>query len=134
MVEKTLSSFVGMAPSGDAKLGRIQLAPEVLEVIIGIAAGEVPGVLRTQGNFAAGVAEKFGKVMYGKGVKTVWTEDGLIVDVYCVLEYGVNVPAVAGEVQHEIRHAVFHMTSLETKEINVHITGVEPEAGDLPAR
>ncbi|KXH87484.1 Asp23/Gls24 family envelope stress response protein [Sporosarcina sp. HYO08] len=134
MVEKKIPSFVGMAPTGDAKLGRIQLAPEVLEVIIGIAAGEVKGVVRTQGNFAAGVAEKLGKVMYGKGVKTLWTEDGLIIDVYCVLEYGVSIPAVAEEIQHEIRHTIFHMTSLETKEVNVHITGIEPEAVDLTTR
>ena len=37
MADKTNPSFVGMTPSGDAALGRVQLAPEVLEVIIGIA-------------------------------------------------------------------------------------------------
>ena len=37
MADKTIPSFVGMAPSGDVELGRVQLAPEVLEVIIGIA-------------------------------------------------------------------------------------------------
>ena len=59
-------------------LGRVQLAPEVLEVIIGIATNEVEGVANTRGNFATGVAEKFGKVIHGKGVKTDWSEDGLI--------------------------------------------------------
>ncbi len=129
MPDKTIPSFVGMAPSGDVELGRVQLAPEVLEVIIGIATTEVKGVANTRGNFATGVAEKFGKVVHGKGVKTEWSENGLTIDVYCVVEHGYSVPAVATKIQKQIRDAVFHMTSLETKEVNVHITGIQFETG-----
>ena len=53
------------------------------------------GVANTQGNFATGVAEKFGKVVHGKGVKTEWSEDGLTIDVFCVVENGYSVPVVA---------------------------------------
>lgn len=127
MTDKTIPSFAGMAPSGDVELGRVQLAPEVLEVIIGIATTEVKGVANTQGNFASGVAERFGRVMHGKGVKTGWSEEGLIVDVFCVVHYGFSVREVALEIQKQIRHAIVHMTSLETKEVNVHITGIEFE-------
>lgn len=129
MAEKIMPSFVGTASSGNKELGRVQLAPEVLEVIIGIATTEVKGVANTRGNFASGVAEKFGKVMHGKGVKTEWSEAGLTVDVYCVVEYGYSVPSVALEIQKQIRHAILHMTSLETKEVNVHITGLHFEIG-----
>ena len=97
----------------------------MLEVNVGIATTEVKGGANNRGNFASGGAEKFGKVMYGKGVKTEWSEDSLTIDVYCVIEYGYSVPAVALEIQKQIRHAIFHMTSLETKEINVHITGIQ---------
>lgn len=125
MAEKTNPSFVGMTPSGDAALGRVQLAPEVLEVIIGIATNEVGGVVATQGNFATGVAEKLGKVMYGKGVKTEWADEGLKIDVYCIIEYGHSIPTVAAEIQKEVRQAIYHMTSLTTHEVNVHITGIQ---------
>ncbi|MDV6377833.1 Asp23/Gls24 family envelope stress response protein [Sporosarcina sp. GW1-11] len=124
MADKTNPSFVGMTPSGDAALGRVQLAPEVLEVIIGIATIEVEGVVATQGNFATGVAEKLGRVMYGKGVKTEWVDEGLKIDVYCIIEYGHSIPTVATKIQQEIRQAVYHMTSLATHEVNVHITGI----------
>lgn len=129
MAEKSSASFVGMPTNEEAALGRVQLAPEVLEVIIGIATNEVTGVAKTQGNFATGVVEKLGKTVHGKGVKTEWTEEGLIIDVYCVIEYGYSVPAVATEIQKQIRHSVYHMTSLETKEVNVHITGIQFGAG-----
>jgi uncharacterized alkaline shock family protein YloU len=111
----------------DEKLGRVQLAPEVLEVIIGIATTEVKGVANTKGNFKSGVAERLGKVMHGKGVKTEFTEDGLIVDVYCVVEHGHSIPTIALDIQKQIRHAIFNMTALETKEVNVHITGIQFE-------
>ena len=127
MAEKAAPSIAGKASTGNIELGRVQLAPEVLEVIIGIATTEVEGVANTTGNFATGVAEKFGKVNHGKGVKTEWTGDGLIVDVYCVVEYGYSIPTVATEIQKQIRHALFHMTSIETKEVNIHITGIEFE-------
>ncbi|MFS0575148.1 Asp23/Gls24 family envelope stress response protein [Sporosarcina sp. 179-K 3D1 HS] len=127
MAEKTSPSFAGKAPTGEVELGRVQLAPEVLEVIIGIATTEVEGVASTTGNFASGVAEKFGKVNHGKGVKTEWTDAGLIVDVYCIVEYGYSIPTVATEIQKQIRDALFHMTSLETKEVNIHITGIQFE-------
>ncbi|MFD1926596.1 Asp23/Gls24 family envelope stress response protein [Sporosarcina siberiensis] len=125
MADKTMPSFVGTAPSSNEALGRVQLAPEVLEVIIGIATMEVKGVANTTGSFASGVAEKLGKVMHGKGVRTEWSEAGLTVDVYCVVEFGYSIPEVAFEIQKQARHAIFHMTSLETKEVNVHITGIQ---------
>lgn len=125
MADKTNASFAGMSSKGDAVLGRVQLAPEVLEVIIGIATNEVDGVATTKGNFATGVAEKFGKVFHGKGVKTDWVEDQLLIDVFCVVQYGYSIPTVALEIQKQIRHAIFNMTSLDTKEVNVHITGID---------
>lgn len=131
MTEKTIPSFVGMAPSGDVELGRVQLAPEVLEVIIGIATTEVKGVANTSGNFVSGVAERFGRVRHGKGVKTSWSDGALTVDVYCVVQYGYSVRDVALEIQKKIRHAIFHMTSLTTKEVNVHINGIEFETENL---
>ncbi|GKV54191.1 hypothetical protein NCCP2222_01380 [Sporosarcina sp. NCCP-2222] len=125
MAEKTNPSFVGKDPDGHAALGRVQLAPEVLEVIVGIATNEVDGVAKTKGNFATGVAEKFGKVIHGKGVKTDWSDEELKVDIYCVVEYGHSIPEVATNIQKQVRHAIYHMTSLETKEVNVHITGID---------
>ena len=47
-------------------LGKVEIAPEVIEVIAGIAASEVDGVAQMRGNFAAGVAERFGKKHHGK--------------------------------------------------------------------
>lgn len=131
MADKKMPAFVGMEPAKDEPLGRVQLAPEVLEVIIGIATNEVEGVAHTRGNFASGVIEKFGRTQHGKGVKTSWNEKGLVVDIYCVVQNGVPVQKVALEAQQQVRNAIFNMTSIETSEINIHITGIETEGTNI---
>ena len=67
-------------------LGKVEIAPEVIEVIAGIAASEVEGVSQMRGNFASGVVERLGKKNHGKGVKVELSEDGIKVDVYCVMK------------------------------------------------
>lgn len=69
MAEKSAKAFIQPAPSGKEELGKIEVAPEVIEVIAGIATNEVEGVASTRGNFASGVAERFGKKYIQKGLK-----------------------------------------------------------------
>ena len=126
MGEKQLSSFIQPTPQGKEELGKIELAPEVIEVIAGIAVTEVEGVAATRGNIATGVAERFGKKVHSKGVKSSISEDGtIIIDVYCSVKFGHSIPKVAKSVQSQIRQSIFDMTSIETSEVNVHITGVQ---------
>jgi uncharacterized alkaline shock family protein YloU len=127
MAEKTSTAYVQMTPSGKENLGKIEVAPEVLEVIAGIATTDVEGVAGTRGSFASGVVERLGKKVHGKGIKTELTDQGLFVEIYCVVKYGASIPVVAKEVQSQVRQAIYNMTSLNTTEVNVHITGVQFE-------
>ncbi|WP_066312427.1 Asp23/Gls24 family envelope stress response protein [Bacillus sp. FJAT-29814] len=112
---------------GSNSLGKIEIAPEVIEVIAGIAASEVEGVSGMRGNFAAGVVERLGKKNHGKGVKVELTETGIKIDVYCVMKFGISIPTVAGKIQENIRQALLNMTALEAEEVNIHIVGVQFE-------
>jgi uncharacterized alkaline shock family protein YloU len=110
-----------------AGLGKVEIAPEVIEVIAGIAASEVEGVAQMRGNFASGVVERLGKKNHGKGVKVELAEDGIKVDVYCVMKFGISIPSVAGKVQDNIRQALLNMTALEVNEVNIHVVGIQFE-------
>jgi len=105
-------------------LGKVEIAPEVIEVIAGIAASEIKGVAMMRGNFASGVVERLGKKNHGKGIRVSLTEDHVKIDVYCVLNFGVSIPKVAKEMQENIRQALLNMTGLETDEINIHVQNV----------
>lgn len=126
MAEKQPTSFVQPTPVGKEEIGQIEVAPEVIEVVAGIAATEVEGVAATRGNFASGVVERFGKKVHSKGIKSsVSPEGNIIIDVYCSVKYGFSIPKVAKDLQTTIRQAIFNMTLIETSEVNVHITAVQ---------
>jgi uncharacterized alkaline shock family protein YloU len=112
----------------ETTLGKVEIAPEVIEVIAGIASTEVEGVAAMRGNFATGVVEKLGKKNHGKGVKVELTNDGIIVDIYVLMYFGVSIPVVAQKIQDNIRQALLTMTGLELKEVNVHVVGVTFES------
>ena len=127
MAEKT-APYVRMKSHGAQDLGNIEVAPEVLEIIASIAATDIEGVASMRGNFASGVVERLGKKVHGKGIKTDLSEEGLAIDVYCVINYGVSIPKTALKIQEQVRQTLENMTSLQTQEVNVHITGVNFEA------
>lgn len=108
-------------------LGKVEIAPEVIEVIAGIAAAEVEGVAHMRGNFATGVVEKLGKKNHGKGVKVDLTGETIKVDLYCVMKFGVSIPKVAQEVQDNIREALLNMTAIDAGEVNIHVVGIQFE-------
>lgn len=107
--------------------GKVEIAPEVIEVIAGIAASEVEGVSQMRGNIATAVGERLGKRNHGKGVKVELSEEGIKVDVYCILKFGISIPSVAQLIQDNIRQALLNMTALEPVEVNIHIVGIQFE-------
>lgn len=106
------------------RLGKIEIAPEVIEIISGIAANEVEGVYAMQGTFRTGMSELLGRSSHNKGVYLNTDEHGLSVDVYCYIKYGVSVPRVALEMQQKIKEQVLFMSNLEIEHVNVHVAGL----------
>ncbi|SES82777.1 Uncharacterized conserved protein YloU, alkaline shock protein (Asp23) family [Oceanobacillus limi] len=116
--------------SENTGLGTVEIAPEVIEVITGIAASEVDGLYTMRGNFASGVVERLGKKTHSKGVKVELTENGIVIDLFVVLNFGVSIPKVAQKLQENIRQTLKTMTALEIAEINVHVVGVQMDKED----
>jgi uncharacterized alkaline shock family protein YloU len=121
------NGLLEMNPDNSGR-GKVEIAPEVIEVIAGIAASEVDGVAGMRGNFATGVVERLGKKNHGKGVKVELSETGIKVDVYCVMKFGISIPTVAQKIQDNIRQTLLNMTALETEEINIHVVGIQFES------
>ncbi|MCP3738535.1 Asp23/Gls24 family envelope stress response protein [Rossellomorea sp. BNER] len=126
MAETQNQSLLQMTEENEG-LGKVEIAPEVIEVIAGIAASEVEGVSQMRGNFASGVVERLGKKNHGKGVKVELAEEGIKIDVYCIMQFGVSIPTVAQKIQDNIRQALLNMTALEADEVNIHVVGIQFE-------
>ncbi|MFM1653074.1 Asp23/Gls24 family envelope stress response protein [Brevibacillus sp. B_LB10_24] len=112
------------------ELGKIQIAPEVLEVIAGMAASEVEGVAQMSGGIVGDIAEKLGRKNVARGVRVEVGSREAAVDVSIVVKYGHRIPEVAHNIQESVRNAIESMTGLSVVEVNVHIVDVELKADE----
>ena len=114
------------------EMGSIQIAPEVIEVIAGLATVEVPGVAGMSGGFAGGIAELLGRKYLSKGVKVEVGQREAAVDVSIIVEYGNRIPEIASDIQRNVKRSIEVMTGLTVVEVNVHIHDVHFKAGEKP--
>ena len=109
------------------EIGTIKISDEVVAIIAGIAAMEVPGVTSMSGGIAGGIAEALGRKNLSKGVKVEVGEREAAIDLYIIVEYGYRIPEVAWTIQEKVKNAVEDMTGLRVVEVNIHIQGVNIE-------
>lgn len=108
-------------------LGVVKVSEEVVAIIAGMAATEVPGVAGMSGGIAGGFAEMLGRKNLSKGVKVEVGEKEAAIDIYVIVEYGVRIPDVSWLVQERVKKTVEAMTGLQVIEVNIHIQGVNIE-------
>ncbi|NLC06908.1 MAG: Asp23/Gls24 family envelope stress response protein [Syntrophomonadaceae bacterium] len=111
-------------------LGSIRIADEVVSIVAGLAATEVPGVAGMSGGIVGGIAEMLGRKNLSKGVKVEVGEKEAAVDLYIIVEYGVRIPEVALRIQEAVKRAIESMTGLTVVEANVHVQGVALHPGE----
>jgi len=109
------------------EIGTIKITDEVVAIIAGIAATEVPGVAGMSGGIAGGIAEALGRKNLSKGVKVEAGEKEAAIDLYIIVEYGFRIPDVAWSIQEKVKKVVENMTGLNVIEVNIHIQGVNME-------
>ena len=123
----TVDKNLGLSEDKTVIDGEIVIAPEVIEVIIGVAASKIEGVHSMRGTIATNMNQLLGRSVHGKGVFLHNEDDGLKVDIYCYLNYGVVVPKAALMIQEKVKQQVLYMTDISLLEVNIHIVGMVPE-------
>ncbi len=122
-------------------LGDIRINHSVVASIVRLAALEVSGVAAVGGGFVDGIAEIFSKKGDERGVRVEEDEVGdYRIEIRVILRFGVELAAVATEIQQRIAEQVEKMTSKSVARVNVIIDGVrtdepktdEDEWGDEP--
>jgi uncharacterized alkaline shock family protein YloU len=105
-------------------MGSIHVDDEVLSIVAGLAASEVPGVYGMSGGIRGGINEMFGKQNFSKGIK-VYTEGRTVrVEVHVIITYGYNIPDVAIKLQEKVKEAVESMAGYEVTAVDIHVEGV----------
>jgi len=104
--------------------GSISFANDVVATIAGLATIEIEGVAGMSGGLSGGLAELLGLKNLTKGVKVEVGREECAIDLYVVVNYGVEIPTMCEKIQTNVKKAVETMTGLRAVEINVHIQGV----------
>ncbi len=105
-------------------LGIIQIAPEVLEIIAGIAAIDIDGVADMSGGIVGGISEMLGLKSLKRGVKVQIGAEETIIDVSIVIEYGFRIPDVSRQIQQSVQQAIYSMTGIQVSAVHIHIESV----------
>lgn len=108
--------------------GEITVTEQALNSIVGLAAHEVPGVV---GMSPVGIRDGLGRIL---GMREA--SEGVVVradpqypgryaaDIYVVLVFGVNIPAVVESVTERAEWAAKQFGGRELSRVNVHVVGV----------
>lgn len=71
-----------------------------------------------------GWAELLKKDNYGKGVVVHDSENGLIVDLYIIVSFGVKISEVVQEAQKKVKYVLEKTLSVDIASVNVFVQGV----------
>lgn len=105
--------------------GRVSYNKSILLSIINLAAKEISGVAGLCTNFGGSKLGKLFSTNYYEGVKIVYSNEGLIINIYINVYANTCVADVACKVQENIKNSITSMTESTVKSINVHVMGIE---------
>ena len=115
------------------KSGTITFANDVLEIIVGVAASDIPGVAGMSG-IKDGIVEMLGRKNFTKGIKVSKDEQGVVsAEIQIIVDYGVKVPEVCANIQNSVATALETMTGLPVGAINILVQGVRFKEEEKPA-
>jgi uncharacterized alkaline shock family protein YloU len=106
-------------------VGIVKISDEVVEVIAGLAAADIKGVIGLSSGLVGGITHVLsGKKNLAKGVKVNVGEDSASIDLNLVVQYGIKIPEIAASVQENVKRAVESMTGLVVSGVNIYIQNV----------
>lgn len=108
------------------ELGLVKINNDAITTIASNAAMEVRGVCKVGRGLGKTIYELLMHRVSKKGVKIYAVENEVRLVLYITVEYGVDIPRVADEVQENVKATVERMTGLVVSGIDVIVEGVRP--------
>ena len=103
-------------------LGRITIASDVIARIVGETAAECYGVVGLSARGRVGRLLARGREL--QGITIGGDGQGVTVELYVVVEYGLNLAEVAATIRSRVAYEVERLTGLEVAAVEVHVQDV----------
>ena len=107
-------------------LGGINVSTDAIAALTGTIVSECYGVvgMSSQHLFKDGMAVLLRKENYQKGVVVRETKEGLELDLYVIICYGVRITEVVQELQKKVKYQLGKALDINFKSINVYVQGI----------
>ena len=108
-------------------LGSIKISDDAIATLTGGAVIECYGVvgMTSQKMFKDGFNELLKRENYSKGVIIKDKDNGIEVDLYVVIGYGVKVTEVINEIQKRVKYTLEKALELDVLSVNVYVQGIK---------
>src|SRR5688500_9657418 len=108
-----------------SELGAIRIGADAIAQIVGHTAAECYGVVGMAGK---GLKRLLARDRLRQGMEVSSRDGALALDLYVVVEYGLNLAEVAATVRSRVAYEVERLTGLEVGVVEVHIQDVRRSA------
>lgn len=105
-------------------MGAVRINNDAIATIASVAAMEIKGVHRMGGGLGRTLYETLLRRVGSKGVKVDMRDAEAKLTVSIIVEYGVDIPRIADEVQENVKRSVEKMAGLVLSEVDVVVEGV----------
>ncbi len=108
-------------------LGQIKISDSAIAVLAGGAVIECYGVvgMTSQQVLKDGLNVLLKKENYSKGVIVRNKPNGLEVDLYIVISYGVKVSEVVNEIQKRVKYTLEKALNMDVLAVNIYVQGIK---------
>lgn len=113
----------------EGDLGSVQIHNGVMAVIARLATMKVQGVVDMSGTLVDGLAGMVKKSPDSGVHVEIVDGDNVLLTLNVVMGYGVSIPKVAGQIQHDVREAIEQMTGKTVKAVNVVVKSIQVPRG-----
>jgi len=108
-----------------AVAGRIEVTDRAIADLVGLTVLECYGVVgMASPNVRQGVASLLSRDRIRQGIKVRQEDDELHIKLYIIVEYGLNVAEVAGNVRSQVGYNVQQMLSKQATTLRIYVQGV----------
>lgn len=111
-------------PTRDENLGQIDISSSAVATVANQAIHQCYGVVgMASKNLADGIANLLTRDSR-RGIEIRTVDDGVEIDAYVIVQYGVRIKTVAESIQHTIKFHVEKAIGLPVHAVNVYIQGL----------
>ncbi len=110
--------------------GKVNIPNETIENLVKINLTDVKGLVGSKKTIIKEITDILrGKIdnedRNRRNIKVEVKKDGIFINLFIVLKYGVRIPDIAWEIQNKIKKELKKQIEAENIEINIHVQGIQ---------